>query len=286
MKDNTNIFIHIGLHKTGTTFLQQNIYGLWENMEYLNTLWFPYMVLIQPRKKYIISNETLCGRPWGRPKSMNIDWSEERKLVLLSLKRLYPHARILLSIRNHRNLLLSMYKQYLHEGGVLKLHEFYDLETDSGIIKKDDIKFMELIQFIEEIFEHKPFVFSMEELFGDLPLFLKKLESIFDEKAPTAPPIKGIVNEGVRYWQGKLLRSLNIIDKKPGSYINSNGLFALTNNLTLWLRLDPRTLCQKKLRFLSKKQIQFSKEDSELIDRYYKEDWEASKNYIEHFLKI
>jgi len=282
MKKAVKIFVHIGAYKTGTTLLQKKIFPFWQNIVYVNDLWLSYLALVDDSKKYIISNETLFGRPWARNSALS--WAGERQKIIIALSRLFPDAQILLSLRRHSAFILSLYKQYLHEGGTLKLQQFFDITNDRGVIRKGEILFMDTIKLLQRCFERNPFVFTLEEVVNDLPKLLKKFERLFGEEAPDISNIYGKsvarVNPGVGYWQGKVLRILNIIDKRPGMFIKEGGLLKLTNDLTLKYGIDPRTICQEKLEKVSKRQIRFEIHYERLVDTYYAEDWGRTKEFI------
>lgn len=275
----SNIFLHIGAYKTGTSFLQTKIFPLWPNMIYVNDLWLSYLALLEEGKRYIISNETLFGRPWARNNSLS--WEEERLLIIKALSRLFPDAQILLSLRKHSKFITSLYKQYLHEGGALKFEQFYDIERDSGILRRDDIIYMNTIRALQTSFSRTPFVFTLEDIEADIHGVLKKLEKLFGEKAPV---VYGDTNErinlGVGYWQGKLLRLLNIVDRRPGLFIKKGGLLPLTSNLTAKLRIDPRSLCQQRLKGMSRKQIKVDIESERIVDSYYAKDWAGVEDFV------
>lgn len=279
MKGTPEIFIHIGAYKTGTTFLQTRIFPVWPNLVYRNDLWLPYLALVEKDKKYLLSNETLYGRPWAR--NNQLSWSQERKAALRALGRLFPHAQILVSVRGHSYFLLSLYKQYLHEGGVVELDDFFDISSDSGLIKKDDLMYMQTINWLRQYFKTDPFVFTFEEMRDNLAGLLKRFETLFKEVMPgTASIERAPKNQGVFHWQSRLLRLLNRIDRKPWSYIKTGGVLKLTNPFTLAHGLDPRTICQKRLKWVSNKPIQFNDDYKRRIDEFYEEDWKAIKRLI------
>ena len=284
MGEKTNIFIHIGAYKTGTTTLQNLIFPFWPNMVYVNDLYLSYIVLLDENKKYIISNETLFGRPWkwhgaSERRNNGLRWEDERRLIIKALSRLFPDAQILLSLRNHAHFILSLYKQYLHEGGVKKLGEFYDFYQNRGVIRRDDINYMPTINLLEQSFKLKPFVFTLDEIQNNLHGLIQKFEVLFGEKAPNLYALeRKSLNPGVNYWQAKLLRILNIIDK--GSLLKPGGLMKLRNDFLLKYRIDPRTICQERLGGMSKKPINFDKNYEELVNFYYAEDWRKTKEFI------
>jgi hypothetical protein len=274
----------MGAPKTGTSLLQQHVFSKWPNMEYINTLWFPQLVLTNQSKKYLISNETLFGKAYSRDPSKEVDWYGERKLVIQGLSRLFPDAQILVSFRKHVDFILSVYKQFLHEGGAAKLSRWFDIDNNTGMVKKQELLYMRTIELLEESFGKKPFVFTLEEVKNDFQGLLQKFERLFGEKKPDID-LNGItpLNVGVRYWQGKLLRLLNTIDKRPYTRFTPKGFLRLTTEFTTKHRIDPRHICQHRLKDFSKKPIRFEKLCERKIEEYYRSDWHAVNDYIRDF---
>jgi hypothetical protein len=277
---NDRIFLHIGLPKTATTFLQQNIFPIWPNMEYRRSLYFPGFVMIDPAKKYIISNEELHGNPFVSPVRHGsiTTWLDERRLIIESLARLFPDARIMISFRKHSGFILSLYKELLHCGGNLSLEEYFDISNDAGYMKKADFIYKNTIDIINANFEKPPFVFLFDEVKGSLGTLLNRFERLFGEKQPPFDSSKvAPSNVGVGYWQGRILRFLNSIDKYPGHYPNPKGILKLRTPVTMAYGLDPTTLCQRRLKRLSNRPLVFEPEIKEKIDAFYADDWRFIK---------
>ena len=120
-KNFSDVFIHIGYHKTGTTYLQKHIFPtlnvnqiltpdvsyIAESKEYdpqkfLNIIGLSTSSNAQNRySKTIISQEVLSGRGDGNPK-----W--DKYLIAKRLKQTFPNAKILIVIRNQFDYILSL----------------------------------------------------------------------------------------------------------------------------------------------------------------------------------
>ena len=248
-------------------------------MSFIHDLWFPYLSLVRPDRKTIISNETFFGRAWNRAPSENLTWAEERELVLRALGRLFSWARPLVCFRNHPEFILSLYKQYLHEGGHLKIEEFFKLDEEEGIVAKEDIVYMDVIRILEESFEKKPYVFLFDDVKHNIAGLLWGFEGLFGEPAPKVEKIEHPANEGVKFWQAKLLRRLNSIDKKPGTNLKPTGNIQLTNRITKKLRIDPRSICQNRLSWISNRPLLLDTDIHQGILQYFASDWASTKEY-------
>ena len=106
MQNNEKIIIHLGFHKTGTSFLQ---YELFSKMEGVNLLVHPYDIRdirIKPNMINILSGE-------GYSKSLP-HWGEvDRGDILNHLKTLFPNAKVVVGFRERSSWLRSCYAQYV-----------------------------------------------------------------------------------------------------------------------------------------------------------------------------
>ncbi|TFH10000.1 MAG: hypothetical protein E4H08_04580 [Candidatus Atribacteria bacterium] len=268
------IFLHIGLPKTGTTFLQQTAFACWPNITYENDLWLPYVVLQEEGKKYLISNETLTGRPWNRNSLQNLSWHQEMERILSGLNRLFPEASVMVSFRKHAGFIESLYAQYLHEGGTRRLEDFFTLEGDSSIICAQDLDYSKIVQSIASRFGERVFVFTLEQLRANLDCLLVGMGEFFGESPPDIGGLDlSYRNRGVGHHQAKLLRLLNHLDRKPGTHLKPCGRMTLTNTWTRALRIDPRSLCQDRLAWISSRKLKLPDVLRVEVDRYFAEDW-------------
>jgi len=102
-----DVIIHVGLMKTGTTFLQEEIFKKM-NVRYIRDINFTNLCFKRD-KKTIIANEALSGDPY----SNKID----RFKVIDNLHKLFPDAKIIVGVRNWKDMMDSLYSQYIRNGG-------------------------------------------------------------------------------------------------------------------------------------------------------------------------
>jgi hypothetical protein len=130
--------LHVGYHKTGTTWLQNHLFGddssgmclPWSRQEMLDWVVLPkelHFDVDGARGLFeagiekagaagllpVISNERLSGNPHTG--------GYDSKIIADRLVRLFPDARVLVVFREQKSMIVSLYKQYVREGGVAPL---------------------------------------------------------------------------------------------------------------------------------------------------------------------
>lgn len=129
-----NHVIHIGFHKTASTWLQQSVFPDVQGALYvsrhpvLGTLLADLLeaevflestfreAVREVGQRLLVSNEALVGHPWSE--SLGPDVLSER------LARVLPGARIIVVTRERSALVRSLYAQYVYRGGSRRLEEF------------------------------------------------------------------------------------------------------------------------------------------------------------------
>lgn len=140
------VYLHIGFHKTASTYFQKKIWSKLEGIQYIN--WavdfnenyhkFVHENPVVFDKKYfqsffdeklngankvLISEEKLSGQPSYR--YLN------NQSILIKLNQVFPNAKYLVFIRNQFDLSLSLYKQFIKEGGWTSLEDYFGFENDN-----------------------------------------------------------------------------------------------------------------------------------------------------------
>jgi hypothetical protein len=273
------LFIHVGLPKTGTTFMQEHVFPAFTGIKFLGKAKSVSIddMLADDRRKYLMSSEHLLGCPF----LIDGEWAATFRSNAVRLAERFPQARILLSLRKHEGLLSSYYKEHISKPNRPRyptLPEYFDVENDKGMVRRQDLRFRDLVGHLERCFGRPPFVFFQEEIRDRFPALLADLAAYLDEPVPVLADglAKKTVNPGVNYYQAKLLVLLNRLDSRMSRI---RGLPTLHNRLFMRLGIQPDRLCRHYLRWLSDRPLEISEPQRSFIAANYREDWVAVNDY-------
>jgi hypothetical protein len=171
LKNHTNICLHIGYHKTGSTTLQLRGFSLVDGLHLLSNsfmeferAWHREMVeagdfvydkcgvinLIangiarEPgRKAYVISDECMSGHVYS---------GVNARRNAIRLAEVMPNAKIFFVIRNQTSYIRSAYANYIYEGGSQRFKfwiEDYEYPVKSIFVK---LQYHHLIKLYQELF--------------------------------------------------------------------------------------------------------------------------------------
>lgn len=262
-----NSFIHIGLHKTGTTFLQETYFPTLPDLVLVRGIW-PFRSILDAReKKLLISDEAISGNPFGGA------WLDEFRTNLLFLKKLFRDPAIIVGFRQHDSFLLSLYKQYLHQGGTREIKCFFEPTGQKGYIKPQELRYGPRISFLQENFKDI-FVYTQEELTNDFEGFQNDFIKFTNGHLPNDKFIhinnvkKNVGVKGVR--QANLLLLINRVTQKMS---NEKKGVAFFNKVLRRLKLDPRGICQHRLSRLPSKPLVLPEHIRQFVNDTYRKDW-------------
>lgn len=249
----SGLLIHIGYHKTGTSWLQQFLFkepGLgfetylerqepWPLIIKPNSLDFDpsYVASMLPPLAPIyargcvpvISSERLSGSPHAG--------GYDSKDIADRLKRVFPDARILIVIRNQATILGSIYQQYIKAGGTFRQDDYF--VTPEAKLKRypffdfDYYAYHRLISYYFELFgSDKVLVLPYEMFINDGRSFVRAIvkfvgcskvnESILDNL-----PYNHRENRSLSDAQTKRLRTLNVIFGRGGGNLHQPPLLPM-----------------------------------------------------------
>lgn len=261
--------VHIGLHKTGTTFIQNILFPEIESIHVIRG-WQTHRDLINSdfNKKIVISDEAISGKPWHG------NYLEDFKVNMWKLKKLYGNPRIIFGIRRQDEFILSLYKQYLHEGGTHKIDYLFN-KYNTGAIKKEELFLKERIVLLKELFDDV-FIYSLESIKNKNSNFVKSLSDFLNINDSFKMPKEKKQNVGVKSkFQVESLRKLNVLNKA----LNRTIKLDLYSKPFRKLKITPRNICQNWLK-IGKVKYELKVELKDFLIDFYSKDWEESQRFL------
>lgn len=188
--NNIETFVHIGLCKTGTSFLQQcffpaidgihyiNVHASWlDEIIYKNDFDFEYKKVRSNFKTFIsanslpvlISNESLAGN--------FLHGAMDTTMIANRLHAMHDDLKIIITIRNQMDMIDSLYRQYVHQGGALSFLNFMKLGAPNPIYAGlSYLNYYKLVSLYCGLFGRKNvLILKYEDLNCDYKLFLRQI---------------------------------------------------------------------------------------------------------------
>ena len=238
----SQVYIHVGLHRTGTTFLQREVFPNLQTTQYLDNLdvnyWLrrlvseedsayeasayeDYFTTAVDSRPSLISYEGLSGEPFLM--YVNQTRNADR------LAAIFPNATIILGIRRQDTLLLSLYLLFIMHGGSMSLSAF--LGYNKGKFSKrislygrrvnlPMFEFGHIADLYEDRFPGRVRFLVSEHMSRDISGYVRNLCNILGEHE--IPDFRtGVRNQAYGYYQYLLARLLNPL---ASSFMNPDGL--------------------------------------------------------------
>ncbi len=201
------VFLHIGLHKTGTGTLQRQYFPASEDLNLLTTL-LPEMKtfvdlvtrkdplyfdpeaarsviapLLSEHKPNMLSNESFSGPPYAGIAENGLD---HRSPILTNLKMVFPDAKVILVLRRQDSLARSMYRQYLKSGGTRSIYQFYGMHKNGRppLLSLDRFVYSPYVRALKASFSSGVLLLTFEQFVSDQPGFLRTLNEFLGIRRP------------------------------------------------------------------------------------------------------
>lgn len=166
------LYIHLGLHRTGTTFLQHKVFPRLNDIMFFKELTFK--TLICKSRKNLVSNEDLSGTPFNPNSNPN-----DRFMIADNIFKVYPEAKIILGLREKNSWMKSLYNQYLKIGGTSSFNQFKNEEFN-----KKYLDFNQYVEFLKDTFDDV-FIYHFEDLKQNNERVVKDLCSFLHVNVPS-----------------------------------------------------------------------------------------------------
>lgn len=303
-----NILIHIGYHKTGSTWLQRELfttsnetfepfsfsdeghstlaeYFFKDREGYLLSSFNDNYPLLQkeianikalPHKDFnrkipVISHERLSGSPHSG--------GFDAKLISHRIKKVFPEARIFVVIREQKSFILSSYFQYLFNGGKWSFEKYISSKYDGKypFFSPNHLNYYLLVKHYQDLFgKEKVLVLPYEMLKYEPSLFFEHFENFLNIRMNIDnKKVNTLWNKRNLFYVRYKFRFLNSFRKKNSlntCHIFSNHLTESSVNIILYMmnKLVPKSTEDKFIMRL------YEQLDAYTHDRYKKKNEELS----------
>ena len=159
--NNKNIYFHVGLAKTGSTFLQNNFFPKLQNIKYISTHKYRRCIDIINNTNY---DSYLISREFDRQLE-----GEVKKIL-----NHFPETKIIIVFREHKKWISSQFKRFSKNGYHFKFEDFYN-NTNSGYWKNEDMIYIDKINIIKKYSKYDPLVLNFDELKINPHSYLSKI---------------------------------------------------------------------------------------------------------------
>ena len=185
--------LHVGVHKTGSTWLQQCVFPQARAVAYADPVVgalvanllhaddedfhadaFRALVADVERRgvRLLISHEGLTGATWA-------DGISGDRLAR-RLGDVIPHADVIVLIRNQAEMLLALYAQYVNEGGTCALADFLAGDHEGPRLAADVLDYDRVVSAYRDAFGERVWVVPYERVRDDPMQFTRELDDRYD----------------------------------------------------------------------------------------------------------
>jgi len=197
------IFIYVGLRKTGSTFLHREIFPKIRNQGF-----------------NIISSDDFSGHLNTIIKVDDYCKYKTRENMLTKLKKDYPNANIIIGVREKNEWLKSMYNLYVKQGGFRDYNYWYN-----NLLNHDYLNFEKYLNELKNNFSNV-FVYDFNFIKKDMEGFISDLCNFIGCKIPD-------YNNKVhrKSWNERQVKLARFINKIIKSKYNPNAPIKRTDKI-------------------------------------------------------
>jgi len=148
------VFFHVGLGKTATTYLQYQFFPKLRGIHYVQRTRYPKAPKIIARDaspRHLLSRE--------------FDQQLQEEIEKFAVH--YPDTRAIVVFRRHDGWIASQYRRFAKNGIQIPFEEFFDIEKNEGLWKQADLDYSNKLSIIENTFTRKPLVLFYENMRED-----------------------------------------------------------------------------------------------------------------------
>jgi hypothetical protein len=269
MEHKRDLYFHLGLAKTGSTYLQNKFFNRLKGIKYIHTSrFYKYNKHID---KYHIG-----------PLLFSREFDRQFEIETKKIADKYPEAKIIVVLRSNEQWIASQYKRYVKNGGSATFEKFIDIKENSGVWKIEDALFIHKLEFLRNHFINKPLILFYNNFKDDPYSFFDKIakytKTNYNKDSVSLSPKHKSYSE----------KQLLFLRKKNKKYFKKDPYYSRTKKLP-WLSSKARSLIlHMGLYIAAILPLKFDEKliSSELLKKYkafFQEDWEACKQFAKQY---
>ncbi|MDA3865349.1 MAG: hypothetical protein PF489_01215 [Salinivirgaceae bacterium] len=262
-----DIFFHVGLGKTGSTYLQHKFFPFLKGIHYIHHTKYKKALDIigaKNHERYFVSRE------------FDRQFLDE----IQKFAARYPDTHPIMVLRRQDKWIASQYRRLTKNGRGIYFNEFVNLENNNGRWDISEMEFYPKIKQLEKYFTKKPLVLLYDELRTNPTQFFDKIahytQTTYNADQISLRPKHKSYSEkqllAVRYYTRKWLRHID--EQKLDSTQSGRRTRKIATHLIMYIH---KLLPAKK--YAAKPLIKPT--ELEAIQKHFEADWEKCVKYIE-----
>lgn len=263
------IYIHVGMQKTGSTWLQSEYFPKITTHDVIYKESFRNIFYGLTDKDLLITYENYVGYPHILKSEDRNGWMDTRSKAIRNLAAFFPKADIILVIRKQSSLIGSLYNQYIKVGGNITLKDYWKGD-DKYSLEREALLYNDLIKDLKRHFKGRVLVLDFDLFIHDKNKFSTILSDFlggvnsFDCKDSFSKK----VNSSLRW---KDINALLFLYKFVGNGHNPKVRFKLNNRsfkVARWFAIH-------MLSYFFPNTSSFSVELKSAMSVFYEADWQS-----------
>jgi len=265
MSAEQTVYFHVGLGKTGSTFLQKELFPRLDGIQYVGPQQYK-------KAKAIIKQS-------GESKILvSREFDKQLEEELRSFCDQDANVKVIVCFRRQDEWMASQYRRRVKNGWLMPFDEFIDVDGNTGYWKVEELNYQSKVELIRSITGNEPLILLYDELRNDPRAYLKRISDFLGVALPQNLSFK----PRHRSFSDKQLIVLQTFCRK---YVKSVPR-GRSNKLLHWLLYRPvwafyhLVLYVAKWipqRFIQQKELIASGE-LEKVRAHFDTDWECVKN--------
>jgi len=151
VKQQKEIYFHVGLGKVASTFLQAQVFPHLKDIQYI------------PPKLYRTAKQRIKNSNASKF-LISREFDKQMELELGLFCKDFTNVKVIVFFRRHGDWMGSQYKRYVKNGWYQGFQAFFDLETDQGLWRKQDLNYTLKVDNIKMITGNKPLIITYDQL--------------------------------------------------------------------------------------------------------------------------